>query len=164
MSAVSRKSVIQCINLILIFHQVRIIANIRRNVLYQSSFHTISEICSFQNKDISQISAAGTCLEHCVACYLRRNNIQFHIETIFDNLIKPAALYALIVCRHIIDFNRQKVSGCSASTASFRTLSFLRIRSGCSFLCACRLTAVCRSLRGCAATTASQRRYYHCCS
>ena len=100
---------------------------------------------------VAQITCCGTGLEQGIAaaCYVWRDNIQFHIKFVFYDFCKPSGLNTLVVCLTVKHINGDEliVSTVAASCAAGRC---------------CAASGAARGIAGAAA--ACQQGYAHCCA
>ena len=121
----SIETFIEDIDLLLVCSQVRILVNIRGDILDQACAQAVIELGAVKDHDIAKISRGGTRLIYCITCHLRCDNIDLDIQVILQNLRKPSGLLALIVCGGIVNL---KCHFLIAGDLRFLRRSRLRIR------------------------------------
>ena len=137
----SIETFIEDINLLFIRSQVRILVDIRGDILDQACTQAVIELGTVKDHDIAEIARGGTRLVYCITCHLRCDNIDLDIQVIFQNLCKPSGLLALIVCSGIIDLECHFLV---VGNLRFLRRRCLRIRRR-SGLCRALCSRLCRS-------------------
>ena len=89
-------------------HDVPALRQLVADIAHKARVQQVGEVLLVHDDQVAQVARLGAGGEHLVAHDLGRDDVQFDVEAVLDDLGKPAGLGAVVVGRRVVDVDDQR--------------------------------------------------------